>query len=162
MKKLLLAVFACVALATPVRAEDNGQINELLFQATSGSFTFGSGRAIVDLNVGYNYQIAAGWQVGVLGNLNSDLQATGATWGLRAALTANIPMEWSIDEAIFVTANIGIADAGAGEDVAFGAALGKRFKIVEHVTWRPSFAIDKVGAGALDFKVWLLAFSAVW
>ena len=116
-------------------------------ETTGANITLNSGTSI-GFSGGYNYSVIPELQLGVLGFVTY-LSASGSSntiWNAFGGATFNIPINDDIREAVFVSAYGGGADNGAGTKIAILADLGKRFRLAENVTFRPSAGIYKMFA----------------
>ena len=140
-------------------------MHEILLGMSAGTgaqLKFGNSNTRINISAGYNYTVAPGWQVGIVGNLANN--AAGTSWSARAQLTANFPMESDLKDAIFLFVNFGLNDTGTSSDPILAAGLGKRFEIVQNVSWRPNVGIEKsfaTGAG-IDFVINVVEISALF
>ena len=91
-------------------------------------------------SVGYN--LGGGWELLVTPSfLSSAAATTTTTWAIQAGVAYNFMGAW--DDSMFVGAQAGIAGTSAAtssSNFVWNVMAGKRFKIVDHVTYAPALA----------------------
>lgn len=138
---------------------------------TGGGFDFGQGKWAFGANAAYHHLFFDPIQLG--GSLNfgfaNNGTATGYSVGLLVGPTFNFmnTVAGDISDAVFLFAGVGfnMSKPGGGvstTDFQFGAELGKRFKVWDNISYRPSFSFSKVGSGMVAFHVNLLNVSVLY
>lgn len=146
--------------------------------ATGGGFDFGQGRWTVGAHAAYHHlftdMIQFGGRLGFgvgEGYLNPTTTATGTGYGINLMVgpTFNFmnTTTGDISDAMFLFAGAGFSMAKAAggtsnTDFMFGAELGKRFKVWDNISYRPSFGFTKVGSAQIAFNVNLLNVSILY
>lgn len=144
---------------------------------TMGGFSFGQSKWNASVNAAYFHQVHEMFQVG--GKLNVGFGDNGSTtnnstmaMGILVGPTFNFmgSTAGDISDAMFIFAGAGFnmdknnttANGLTATDFQFGAEAGKRFKIWDNVTWRPSFSFTKVGTAKPLYAVNLVNFSVLF
>ena len=147
--------------------------------ATGGGFDFGQGKWTFGAHAAYHHlftdSIQLGGKLGFAFGDGLGSTATTAVTGtghqvmLMVGPTFNFMNTTSgdISDAMFLFAGAGfsmakVAGAASSTDFAFGAELGKRFKLWDNISYRPSFGFMKVGSAQVAFNVNLLNVSILY
>jgi|GEM_PF-6396054 len=138
---------------------------------TGGGFDFGQGKWAFGANAAYHHLFMDPIQLGGKVNVNfaNNGTATGNMIGLLVGPTFNFmnAVSGDISDAMFLFVGAGFAmvkPAGgtSNTDFQFGAELGKRMKVWDNISYRPSFGFTKVGSGQVAFNVNLLNVSILY
>lgn len=138
---------------------------------TGGGFDFGQGKWAFGANAAYHHLFFDPIQLG--GSLNFGFNdmgtGTGYSIGLLVGPTFNFmnTTAGDISDAVFLFAGAGfnmmkVGGGSSNTDFQFGADLGKRFKIWDNISYRPSFGFRKVGSAQVAFNVSLLNISVLY
>jgi hypothetical protein len=139
----------------------NRAIHELIVSSTRGNLLFSDAGSTIGFSAGYNVSLVPGLQVG----LGMDLIRVAAggtsttTFSMVFGPTLNLPFGGGMVDDFFIGANIGFIDITTTR-VLFNAAFGKRFHLVGPLTYRPSFGIQIIQGGSLQFFFQVVSFSA--
>jgi hypothetical protein len=120
------------------------------------------------LTAGYNYLLPNPSWLQVGGSIGITA-STYTSFQIAVGPTVNFPFDWDARNAFFVDgylgiyyASINVAGIGASStNFLFGFDVGKRFKLLDNVTYRPSVGIVK-DTGSVQFVLNFISFSAVF
>jgi hypothetical protein len=137
---------------------------------TSGAFGFGQGNWSLGANAAYHHLFFDPIQLGGTVSLGVGDSGGATTYQISALVgpTFNFMNSTAgdISDAVFVFAGVGLnlQDQGAGSstDFQFGAEVGKRFKVWDNISYRPSFGFRKVGSAGLLFSANLINISVLY
>lgn len=159
-------------------AEETGTFrHEVLLAAFSNLVTGSSSRLTLNGNAGTSFFITGGYnytlpqltwlQVG--GSLGLSALPNVTSFQVAVGPTVNFPFDWDLRNSFFVDGYLGIyyASVGAGTISAsstnflFGFDVGKRFRLLDNVTYRPSVGIVK-DTGNVQIVLNFISFSVVF
>lgn len=137
---------------------------------TGGGFDFGQGQWAFGANAAYHHLFMDPIQLGGKVNVNfmNDGTNTNHMIGLLVGPTFNFmnAVDGDISDAMFLFVGAGFAMAKvsgvSATEFQFGAELGKRIKVWDNISYRPSFGFTKVGSAQLAFNVNLLNVSILY
>jgi hypothetical protein len=121
------------------------------------------------LSGGYNYDVPGMSALQVGGSAYITTGSGSTIFQITAGPTLNFPFDWDLRNAFFVDGYAGITTTSGGTGAfstsstafTFGFDVGKRFKLFENLTYRPSFGIVKA-TGNVVFNFSFMSFSAVF
>jgi len=143
-------------------------LHELRTTDTAGALSFAGSITRISLGVGYNYTIAPPIQVGFLPGFTytSGNNTSATTLSFLAGPTFNFPGGYSLSNAVFLTGLVGLNHTSLGgisaTKFAFAVEAGKRFALLSHFCYRPSFSVIKVLDADTVFAISFLAFAATF
>lgn len=123
---------------------------------TAGLAAFGGGQTYFNFAAGYNYAVIPMLSMGAQFSI-AQAGATGTVFSLLAGPTFNLIYDGSVQNSFFVDGALGITSLAGASAFTFRFDLGKRFYIFDHLTYRPSFGILKIGGGNVIFVFNLLS-----
>lgn len=141
-----------------------------LSQAEIHSFKKGS-KSYTDMNAvgSYNRLIQDKIQVGALAGFFTYPDASDDNKLYFALMgTGTYNLESDLDNSIFGTAGIGLYPSWDKDDgerksaFSFMVGAGKRFKIFDHVHYKPEFRIEKLGSEDASFRILVLNVSLMF
>lgn len=120
----------------------NTMLGSFALGSSGGNLAFASGNTIVSFGAGYNYDIIPILQIGIFPSVGY-YTALGTFFTLLAGPTLNLSLNGDIQDAFFLSGALGFSTAPGliGTNFDFRFDLGKRFRIWDHVCYRPSFGV---------------------
>jgi len=187
MMSLFAVVLTVNATAATSSSSDMEQ-HEILINANravgggisfGGAPTGGNSTTAFGLQGGYLYQFMPGLQVGLtnFGITQSSSNGNSTTnWDFMAGININWPMSEKLENAMFLTLEAGLKHNPASTTVVgattvttdssnnfqWGAEVGKRFTLADHVNYRPSVQILKQKDTSMQVLINVVAFSATF
>lgn len=170
MKFLKLCLLSLVLMSSSAFARSEGHIvsasSRSSLNFTKGAYS-DSYKADFSVVLGYDYALSNGLQFG--GSFGSSIASGSSVFALGFGPGYNFSKN-NIENSVFVDAKVGVVSAhydGDGTDTnAFvSAEVGKRFKVLDNVSYVPGFYIEKIlgtNTPAASFSFEILRLSLVF
>jgi hypothetical protein len=171
MRKLFYVVASIIVL-TNAQAETTRDTldkrHEVSISASTANLRAQKDTTTFGIGSGYDYAVAEYLQLGVEGNFaHADVSgAKSTTIQALAGPMLNYSFERDLSTAIFGGPVAGVTYESrtntSSTDFTFGDELGARVRVVEHLSYRPTLMLTKVGDRDPIFQASALSFSALF
>lgn len=147
MRRAFAALALVCALASPSAVAYKNELllnpsNQIvpLSSGSSAFVGFGSGTTYVNFAVGYNYALSPAFMFG--GNFYiANLATSTVLVSIIAGPTVNLMVDSDIQNAFYLAPAAGVNILGGSASFTFRFDFGKRFRIFDHIVYRPSLGI---------------------